>query len=73
MAAERDNAVWALEVAERRYLRAHGWTLESGRGWIPPADFPFKKRGAYSRSHAVNAQKQRDYNPMHGGARSDHG
>lgn len=69
---ERHDAAWALEIAERRYLRAHGWRLEVGRGWFPPDDFPFKKRTyPYSRSHAVNAQKQLTYNPMHGGERSE--
>jgi hypothetical protein len=69
MTSERHNTIWSLEVAERRFLRAHGWTLEPNRGWIPPANFPFKRRGAYSRGHAVNAQKQLLYNPMFGGDR----
>lgn len=69
--AEQAEAVMMLEVAERRFLRAYGWTLEQNRGWVPPADFPFKRRGAYSRGHAVNAQKQLIYNVRHGGMRQE--
>lgn len=72
MSSERHNATWALEVAERRYLRGHGWKLITGRGWFPPDNFPFKKRPyPYSRGHAVNAQKQLDFNPQFGGVRAD--
>jgi hypothetical protein len=70
MADERDSAIWALEVAERRYLRAHGWTLD-GDYWRPPDDAQFKYKSGYSHGHAVNAQKQRTYNPMFGGVRSE--
>lgn len=57
---EQAEAVWMLEVAERRFLRAHGWTKE-GDCWRPPADQGFKYKSGYTHGHAVNAQKQRTY------------
>ena len=57
-----DDAIWALEVAERRFLRAHGWTKD-GAHWRPPEGQNFKYKSGYTQGHAVNAQKQRTYNP----------
>jgi len=70
MPNERDSAIWALEVAEGRYLRAHGWTC-NGEYWHPPDRYPFKFKGGHTRGHAVNAQKQLTYNPLFGGTRSE--
>lgn len=63
-------SIWLLEKAERFFLRAHGWKL-TDNGWDPPADYEFRKKGRYTRSHAVNANRQLIYNPMHGGKRRD--
>ena len=64
-------AVWLLGKAERFFLEAHGWVrVESKRVWVLPKDYPFRRKGvAYTHGHAVNAQKQAVYNPMHGGHR----
>jgi hypothetical protein len=68
-------SVWALELAEHFFLKAHGWKFELSEdriGWCPPGDYPFRRKTAYfSRGHAINAQKQAIYNPMHGGHRSE--
>lgn len=68
-------SIWALELAEHFFLKAHGWRFElRGEfiGWAPPVDYQFRLRSTYySRGHAVNAQKQAVYNPMHGGHRSE--
>lgn len=70
----RRFATWLLEWAERLYLSTHGWDRhgECSDGYIPPDDYPFRRKYlVYARSHAVNAQKQLTYNPMHGGTRKD--
>lgn len=59
-------SVRLLEAAEWVYLRAHGWRRE-GSDWQPPKGYLFRRRVGYTRGHAVNAQKQLTYNPMHGG------
>ena len=60
-----------LEHAEEFYLYAHGWERDEDGFWTPPATYPFKRRSGYSHGHAVNAQKQATYNPMHGGERPE--
>ena len=67
-------SVWFLEVAEHFFLKAHGWKFELSEkfiGWVPPDDYPFRRSLYFSRGHAINAQKQAIYNPMHGGHRSE--
>lgn len=57
-----------LEVAEINYLKQNGWTILPGqppsleRWWKPP-DAGFSRK-EYRHGHAVNAQKQFDYNRM---------
>jgi hypothetical protein len=65
------RAIQALEAAERRYLRAHGWIKNRDGYWDPPAAQGFKYKSDYTRGHAVNAQKQRTYNAAFGGMRSE--
>lgn len=68
-------SILVLELAEHFFLKAHGWKFELGErrfGWLPPNDYPFRRKVyEYSRGHAINAQKQAIYNPMHGGARRE--
>lgn len=61
-------ATGLLEMAEYVYLYAHGWRRKNHQ-WHPPADYPFSRCSQYTRSHAVNAQKQLTYNPLYGGTR----
>lgn len=63
-------SIWLLEKAERFFLRAHGWRI-TDNGWEPPADYEFRNKRRYTRSHAVNASKQLVYNPMFKGKRQD--
>lgn len=69
----RRFSCWLLEWAERFYLHAHGWERKSEvtGEYVPPDDYTFRRYPSYVRSHAVNAQKQLTYNPMHGGTRRD--
>jgi len=71
---KRRLALWLLERAERFFLHAHGWERAKVFGrvvWSPPLDYPFRRPEYVTRTHALNAQKQAIYNPMHGGTRSD--
>jgi hypothetical protein len=61
---------WLLEWAERFFLFAHMWQKQDGK-YMPPDDYSFRRHYDYVRAHAVNAQKQLTYNPMHGGTRKD--
>ena len=66
----RKVSVWLLEKAERFFLKSHGWTYVKDGGWSPPGSYPFRRKSmSYARGHAINAQKQAVYNPMHGGYR----
>ena len=65
---------WALEVSERLFLYSHGWKRSKDGLYDPPASYQAgskRKHGKYTRSHAINSQKQYVYNPIHGGTRND--
>jgi hypothetical protein len=48
-----------LQKAERAYLYAHGWRNMGDDYYVPPIDYPLKrKHDKYHRTHAVNAQRQ---------------
>lgn len=69
-------SAWILEQAERAFLFAHGWIQKEDGTYLPPASYQAgskKKRpeGGYTRSHAINSQKQYVYNPLRGGTRTD--
>jgi hypothetical protein len=52
-------AIKALRAAERVFLFAHGWRSVGDDYFVPPSDFPLKKKhDKYYRVHAVNAQRQ---------------
>jgi hypothetical protein len=61
----RQISIIMLEMAEDNFLKAHGWTRE-GIEFIPPKNYRFRKSplGTYTRSHAVNSQRQ-VYNPRY--------
>lgn len=69
-------AAWALEQAERVFLFANGWIQREDGTYTPPASYQAgskkkKPEGGYTRSHAVNSQKQYVYNAKNGGTRID--
>lgn len=63
-------STWLLEQAERFFLWAHFWSRDEGY-YYPPDDYEFRRHSKYTRSHAVNAQKQLVYNAQYGGTRVD--
>lgn len=67
-------SAWALEWVERMFLYSHGWQRRKNGYYDPPASYQAGSRRQhkqYTRSHAINSQKQYVYNPMHGGSRTD--
>lgn len=69
-------SAWLLEQAERAFLFAHGWVQTEDGTYLPPASYQAgskkkKPDGGYTRSHAINSQKQYVYNPLRGGTRTD--
>ena len=62
--------LYILAFTEYLYLRTSGWKREKKNCYLPPASYPFRDKSPYHRGHAVNAQKQLDFNPMHGGKRA---
>lgn len=56
----RQVAIINLEMAEIYFLASHGWTKGDNGFFIPPENYRNRKPpfGLYSRSHAVNSQKQ---------------
>ena|SRR6185436_9588769 len=61
----RQISIVLLEMVEDNFLKAHGWAKEKD-DYYPPDNYRFRKypHGKYSRSHAVNSQKQ-VYNPLY--------
>lgn len=48
-----------LGATERLYLYTHGWRKVEENYYIPPIDYPAKKKhDRYHRTHAVAAQRQ---------------
>lgn len=69
-------AAWLLEQAERVFLFSHGWIQKADGNYLPPASYQAGNRkkqpvGGYTRSHAINSQKQYVYNARNGGTRVD--
>jgi hypothetical protein len=62
--------LYVLAFTEFLYLRASGWTREKRNHYLAPKKYKFRNKDPYTRGHAVNAQKQLDFNPMHGGKRA---
>lgn len=62
--------LYLLVFTEYLYLKASGWKREKKNRYTPPPGCPFHDKSPYNRGHAVNAQKQLDFNPMHGGKRA---
>jgi hypothetical protein len=62
--------LYLLAFTEYLYLRSSGWRRERKNRYLAPTKYQFKDKSPYSRGHAVNAQKQLDFNPMHGGKRA---
>lgn len=59
-----------LALFEFLYLWSSHWKRTGKNSYYPPAGYPFRDKSPYTRGHAVNAQKQLDFNPMHGGKRA---
>lgn len=70
----RNLAALLLEHTERLFLFSHGWVRKENGRYDPPASYQAgskNKHGDYTRSHAVNSQKQYVYNSAKGGTRLD--
>lgn len=62
--------LYLLAFTEYLYLRFSGWKRIKKNQYSSPKKYPFMRKDPYYRGHAVNAQKQLDFNPMHGGKRA---
>jgi hypothetical protein len=62
--------LYLLMFTEYLYLKSSGWTRVKKNVYHAPKKYKFTNKDPYHRGHAVNAQKQLDFNPMHGGKRA---